>query len=331
MWIILALAGTETGRRRGWVSVLCWLLAGGFMFWAVVRVGGLERGFPLVQIVAYTPYATLLSLLALLVVVLCRRWLAAGFLLLAVVGLALMVLPREFGGPEQVTGGQPVRVLSLNLGVGYAHADQVADLARVRDVDIVAVQELTPEAATELDRAGFLTDYPHRVLQPESGATGGGIYSRWPLRDRGSLAAEFHQPVVDVQVPGSIPIEMVSVHPMAPTTPTRTGQWATEITALPEAYSADLPLVLAGDFNATLDHANLRDLLDTGYRDAADVMGDGLVTTWPASLEPKLPVTLDHILAERGISIGQYDVERIDGTDHRAVVAELLLPPVAGG
>lgn len=298
------------------------------MFWAMVRVGGLERGFPLVQLVAYTPYGLLLSLLALLFVVLCRRWLAAGFLLLAVIGLALVVLPREFGGPERVEGGQPVRVLSLNLGVGYAHADQVADLARVRDADIVAVQELTPEAATELDQEGFLTDYPHRVLQPDSGAAGGGIYSRWPLRDQGSLVAELHQPVVDVEVPGSIPIQVVSVHPMAPTTPTRTGQWSNELKSLPAAYSADLPLVLAGDFNATLDHANLRDLLDTGYRDAADVTGDGLVTTWPATIEPKLPVTLDHVLAERGISFGQYDVEKVDGTDHRAVIVEMILPPV---
>lgn len=295
-----------------------------------MRTAGLERGFPLVQMVAYTPYALLLSLLSLLVVVLCRRWLAAGFLLLAVTGLALAVLPREIGNAEQVSGGQAVRVLALNLGVGYAHAGQVAELARARDVDLVAVQELTPEAAAGLDRAGFSTDYPHRVLQPAPGAAGGGIYSRWPLRDGGNLAAEFLQPVADVEVPSSIPIRFISVHPMAPTTPTRTSQWASEFKSLPEAFSDDLPQVLAGDFNATLDHANLRHLIDSGYRDAAEVTGDGLITTWPSRIELKLPVTLDHVLAEQGISFGQYDVEKIDGTDHRAVVVELLLPPVSG-
>lgn len=300
------------------------------MLWAIVRFGGLERGFPLVQLLAYTPYMLLISLFALLFVVLCRRWLAAGFLLLAVIALALAVLPREIGEPETVPGGQPVRVLTVNLGVGYAHADQVAELARSRDVDLVAVQELTPEAADELDRAGFATDYPHRILQPDTGATGGAIYSRWPLRDRGSLAAEFHQPVADIEIPASIPIQFVSVHPMAPSTPTRTSQWAGEIKSLPKAFSAGLPLVLAGDFNATLDHVNLRDLIDSGYRDAAEVTGEGLITTWPSKIEPKLPVTLDHVLAEKGISFGQYDVEKIDGTDHRAVFAELILPPVPG-
>ena len=40
--------------------------------------------------------------------------------------------------------------------------------------------------------------------------------------------------------------------------------------------------ILAGDFNATLDHAEFRALLDRGYVDAADAVGDGLTPTWPA-------------------------------------------------
>lgn len=308
----------------------CWALAAVFLLWAFVRIGGLERGFPLVQLIAYTPYALVLSLFALLVVVLCRRWLAAGFLLLAVVGLALAVLPREIGGPENVPGGKSVRILSINMYRGFADADQIADLARARDVDLVAVQELTEEAVAELDAAGFATDYPHRVLQPAPLATGGGIFSRWPLQDLGSLPTEFHQPVAAVDVPDSIPIRFVTVHPMAPSTPGRTGQWASEFEKLPAAYSEDLPMVLAGDFNATLDHEKLASLIDTGYRDAAEVVGNGLVSTWPSSLGWKLPVTIDHVLAEEGISIGGYDVEKVDKTDHRAIVAELLMPPVPG-
>ena len=312
------------------MTAICWALAGAFLIWAMVRIGGLERGFPMVQLVAYTPYVLVLSLVALLVVVLCRQWLSAGFLLIAVVALALAVLPREIGGPEEVPGGKTVRVLSVNLYGGRADARQIASLARARDVDLIAVQELTPEAVERLDRAGFGVEYPHRVLQPAPQASGGGIYSRWSLEDLGSLVSEFHQPVAAVDVPASIPIRFVSVHPMAPSIPSRTGQWASEYGSMPEAFGADLPLVLAGDFNATLDHEKLRALLATGYRDAADVVGNGLVSTWPARLEAKLPVTIDHVLAERGISFGGYDVEGIDGTDHRAVFAELILPPVPG-
>ncbi|MDQ5894891.1 MAG: hypothetical protein QG596_1152, partial [Actinomycetota bacterium] len=71
-------------------------------------------------------------------------------------------------------------------------------------------------------------------------------------------------------------------------------------------------------------------LIDTGYRDAAEVTGNGLVSTWPSRLKFPLPVTIDHVLAEKGISFSVYDVEKIGGSDHRAVFTELMLPPVPG-
>ena len=48
---------------------------------------------------------------------------------------------------------------------------------------------------------------------------------------------------------------------------------------------ADLPapLVVAGDFNATQDHRQFRDLLNSnGYHDAADDAGAGALPTFPA-------------------------------------------------
>ena len=61
--------------------------------------------------------------------------------------------------------------------------------------------------------------------------------------------------------------------------------------------------VLLGDFNATLDHAPLRRLLGTGYRDAADVRGAGFTPTWPYDGKPVPGVTLDHVLADRRVGV----------------------------
>jgi len=50
---------------------------------------------------------------------------------------------------------------------------------------------------------------------------------------------------------------------------------------------ADLPapLVVAGDFNATRDHRQFRDLWNsTGYRDAGDDSGAGLMPTYPRTV-----------------------------------------------
>ncbi len=90
----------------------------------------------------------------------------------------------------------------------------------------------------------------------------------------------------------------------------------------------DLPLVVAGDLNADRDHALFRGLLDTGLRDAHDSVGRGLARTWPSGL-PLLH--LDHVLVRDGEG-GQLVVtavreERVPGSDHRAVVADLAVLP----
>jgi endonuclease/exonuclease/phosphatase family metal-dependent hydrolase len=82
--------------------------------------------------------------------------------------------------------------------------------------------------------------------------------------------------------------------------------------------------LLIGDFNATLDHAAVRRLLDTGYVDAADAVGNGLTPTWQASLVP--PVSIDHVLVEEGIGVRAVRVHDIARSDHRAVVADLVVP-----
>jgi endonuclease/exonuclease/phosphatase family metal-dependent hydrolase len=83
--------------------------------------------------------------------------------------------------------------------------------------------------------------------------------------------------------------------------------------------------ILAGDFNATLDHARLRRLIDTGYRDAADQLGEGLHPTFPIG-QRMPPITLDHVLADRRVGIRSFVARRVPRSDHRAVRAELVLP-----
>jgi len=320
----------QTGAsRRPWATAIAWAVTVPLLLWAMIRIGGLERGWPLVQVVAYTPYALLLTLLGLLLVVLLRRGAAAFFLAVAVVGFALAVVPRELGTARTLAGGHPVRILAANLARGGADAGQVLDLARSRDADLVVLTELDPGFAAELDRLGIATLYPERVIaESRPDAIGTGIWSRWPLTPNGRLDTRPNQPRAIVEVPASLPIELVAVHPTAPAGPRSTREWERDFDRLPAAGSADLPLVLAGDFNATLDHANLRDLIETGYRDAGESAGRGLVSTWPSRLKWPLPVTIDHVLAERGIAVADYDVEKIEGSDHRAVYAELTLPPV---
>jgi endonuclease/exonuclease/phosphatase (EEP) superfamily protein YafD len=127
-------------------------------------------------------------------------------------------------------------------------------------------------------------------------------------------------------LPSGRNLRVADVHPL---TPGRTGidVWEDSLGDLP-ATGRGVPWVLLGDFNATLDHSRLREVLDRGYRDAGSVAGMGLVPTWP-NRDHELPfpvITIDHVLADGRLDFVDYGVEDLPGSDHRSIHAELALP-----
>ena len=128
-----------------------------------------------------------------------------------------------------------------------------------------------------------------------------------------------------MRVPRGPTVQLLAVHPAAPD-PGSVGAWDNDLNALPDAEPRGRIRILAGDFNATLDHAQLRRLIDTGYEDAASVVGAGLHGTWPEGRRIPPAVVIDHVLADRRVGVRAVSVHTIPGTDHRAVVAELALP-----
>jgi endonuclease/exonuclease/phosphatase family metal-dependent hydrolase len=130
-----------------------------------------------------------------------------------------------------------------------------------------------------------------------------------------------------VVVPDAGNLHVESVHPASLYRPSSLGPWRTGLAGLPGATPDGPVHLLLGDFNATLDQAALSALLGTGYRDAAAVVGRGLVPTWPYTAYGPIPrVTLDHVLADRRVRVRAVAVHPVPGSDHRAVYAELVLP-----
>lgn len=310
------------GPWRKWLS---WTLAGAILLWAIARIFGLEGGYPFVQLMAYTPYILLLSLLACLAIVLLRQWLPFIVGVIGVFALAIAVVPRELGGPEDAPPGEAIRLLSLNTWRGNADVTQLLEIIEARDVNVLSLQELPINGVKRLRRRGLQKILPYRVLGIDANG-GGGVYSRFPANGMAPTRTKLRQPRALIKPPGTIPFEVMSVHPRAPQGRGSTKLWSREMSRLPGADDPGPPRVLAGDFNATLDHAKLRDLIDTGYRDAGDTIGSGLVTTWPSKLKVPLPVTIDHVLVDEPIAITGYDVEAVNHSDHRAVYAELVVP-----
>lgn len=111
------------------------------------------------------------------------------------------------------------------------------------------------------------------------------------------------------------------------TTPpvTRPEDWQRELRGLPRAPEEGPIRLLAGDFNATFDYAEFRNIVDSGYVDAADQVGQGLTATWPERRTAP-PVTLDHVLVDGRAAVEGFRVADVPGSDHRAVIASIRLP-----
>ncbi|MGA5303014.1 endonuclease/exonuclease/phosphatase family protein [Nucisporomicrobium flavum] len=315
-------------RRAAWL-VLLWLLVLPGATWAVLRLGGWERG-PLVQLFAFTPYVAAWSVVPAVAALTTRRWLTAAVATVALALLATAVLPRAFAdGDRGPQTGVKLHVMTSNMLFGNADAAQIVQLVRDNDVAVLAVQEFTPAAQKRLADAGLGQLLPYSSLGPEYGASGSGLYSRFPLTDPGvrGNGGGFHQAYGTIQPPGAGRVTVESAHPLAPFAVSVLDRWRSDLQAEPRADAKELPRVLLGDFNATLDHQPLRDLISSGYRDAADATGKGLIGTWgPYDGDRIPPVTIDHVLVDNRLGVSTLDVHRVRDSDHRAVIAELILP-----
>ena len=241
---------------------------------------------------------------------------------LAVAGLGLHAwwfAPQVVGAtPEPAEGAERITVMNANLFEGLANAEQVVDAVRDNDVDILVLEEITPDLLAEMDAAGLAELLPERVGEPDYMVAGTMILANRPLTDHVRLRTTFQGWEAKYGT-----LTVLGVHPVAPVDPA--GWRADHAAILKQAEADDADLIL-GDMNATPDHDVMRSLDDAGFRDAGEVSNEGWQPTWPANhvgILPLLPplVRIDHVLiGDSMASLGTHTVD-IDGTDHLALVA----------
>jgi endonuclease/exonuclease/phosphatase family metal-dependent hydrolase len=316
------------------ITMISWAVAGGLAAWAVARLAAVDRvrraEKVAVSVVSATPHVAAVAPFAALGLRLARRRGPAATAALAATALGLMVQPRRFSRPQPPAGGQVLRVLSANMFFGEGDAEVVVALVREAGADVLCLQELPAAAVTRLKQAGLdeLLPYPRLELRgSEPASNGSGIYSRFPLGEGPAVPpSRMAQPTALLELPDGDEVELICVHPCPPGVRRWGGptSWRAELGALPPP--GKLPRVLAGDFNATLDHAPFRDVLRLGYADAAQQTGNALIPTWgiPGRGGPLLP--LDHVLVSPGCAVRAFSVHVVPGSDHRAVYAEIQLP-----
>jgi endonuclease/exonuclease/phosphatase (EEP) superfamily protein YafD len=190
---------------------------------------------------------------------------------------------------------------------------------------VVAVQELSPRWAQAFASPAFTRAYPHRVEDVRRDAFGSGIYSRAPLLDADILQTPA-MPIAraTIAIEGS-QVRIYSVHSPPPSHPAWVALWSSGLAAVESAARREtLPVVLAGDFNATEHSAWYARFLADGYRSAHDACRRPFATTWPNGMLRMLPIRIDHVFLSRELGCVSVREGAGSGSDHRPVIVELV-------
>lgn len=332
------MTGETRGRRRGpllFVVVLVVVFAPPFVLTAT-RLWQPDSGRGAV-LVSLTPLAiplyVLLGLVALLGLVGPRRAArrvptgVAVLVALAGLGVHLWWLSPAYVGsrPAAAPGAAPFGVLSLNLRKGEADPASIVAQATRQGVDVLVLVEITPRSLRALDAAGLGKRFPYRAGDAVPNVGGTMILSNAQVSDTVALDTLHGSWATTVALPQGA-TRVWAVHPRRPQ---EAGDgWHRDFDRLEgDLRTMPAPDVVAGDFNATADHADLRDLMAAGgLRDAAEMDNLGWKPTWPANgAFHGLPrfVQIDHVLVGSRLTALRTARIEVPDTDHTGVYARL--------
>jgi endonuclease/exonuclease/phosphatase (EEP) superfamily protein YafD len=310
---------------------LIWVAALIFMTMALpALLARLTGGYPAhhgTEYAALAPLAVVPAVVAVVIAAFAAWWLAAVLAIPAALLVAWQLPPlgrvrlRAASRPSGVTTLR-LRLFTLNARHGRADPAALLRILHEHDVDVLAVQELTPTMVGLLDAVGLPQVLPFSHLDPRPGRRGTGLWARWPLAPLPPVPGlASGAPRASADPLGGFPVGLTVVHPVNPMAG-RAEMWRRELAIIRQALAAvDGPHVVAGDFNASRDHKPFRDILATGYLDCADF---GQNWSWPGFTWPARPfMRLDHVLVSRPAAVPMVRTIHVSGTDHHGVLVEI--------
>jgi endonuclease/exonuclease/phosphatase (EEP) superfamily protein YafD len=293
----------------------------------VAHVRTPHRGW-LIGVSALAPYFMFAAVLALVGFAVIRLWL--GVLVAALLTLAgILTQVPLYVASSPMGASTPVVVMTSNLRLGHASPAAVVDAVRGHHVDVLTLEELTPDELQRLGAAGLNRLLPYSASDPRPSAAGVGLWSRYPLTDKQTHRYfKFSFVTAKAAIPGTGgAAQLVALHMPGPW-PQPSGSWLANIGRLPSVLR-DLgghgAVLVGGDFNATQDVGQFRRLLVDGYRDAAEQSGAGITRTFPSDRWYPPLLAIDHVLTRDAVAQSA-DTVQISGSDHRALLVTVAVP-----
>ncbi|MCC6179037.1 MAG: endonuclease/exonuclease/phosphatase family protein [Chloroflexi bacterium] len=242
-----------------------------------------------------------------------------------------------------------VRILTYNIRSPNSDPEPLLAVIRAARPDVIAIQELTRGYADRLT-AAIDADYPFVATAGLGEAhAASGTWSRLPILDR-----EAFQPSPETNIMHRVRLStgrqdfwLYNVHLASPwlererlsgriAVPSSFETWMRDddlAWLIRLTRDADRPYVLAGDFNTAAGSRPYRSF-PPDWRDAFGETGRGFGDTFPTRVRlfrDRLTfdvslVRIDYVLASTEIEPHGAWIERIQGSDHEPVIADVALP-----
>ncbi len=290
----------------------------------------IDHEFPLVDAVAWRPQASLVSLAAtgLLAVRPATRPAGVAVGAVAAAGLA-SVASRLVRRPRREPETVALTILSANVLRGRADTGALAAVVMRELPDLVVLPEAGPDYRDKLmpllGESGYRSWTSSLIDRRDSrGVTLLAAPRAGDLHVRSGTGMRMRHIEASGGVLGLRPL--YAVHTSAPTRRRFARAWCRELDMIRGWTSDPIAPLVVGDLNATLDHSRLRAALGR-CRSAAAGTGRGLAGTYPSSAPPACGIQIDHVLVPDGTVTSRFDVLDLPGTDHRAVLTTVHLPP----
>jgi endonuclease/exonuclease/phosphatase (EEP) superfamily protein YafD len=262
---------------------------------------------------------------------------AATVLLLVFCLLELGILAsRGFGGrASEAAATSDVTVLSWNTKGDAPGVAAIAKLALSEHADVIALPETTQQTGYDVAEIMKAAGRPMWVYSAAHGyvyqshattlliSAALGRYGVTRTEGDTSVLSSIIAKPADGQGP-----TIVAVHAVSPK-PAELANWRSDLRYL-SGICAGGNLIMAGDFNATLDHLDpLRTKAGADFGQCSDAGlagGSAAIGSWPTDLPSLLGAQIDHVMytsAWRTVSFHVIQTEDGAGSDHRPVVAVL--------
>jgi endonuclease/exonuclease/phosphatase (EEP) superfamily protein YafD len=260
------------------------------------------------------------------VAALAADWPAFAIAVALVISQLTFSLPSMHPWSTAAASTGPWRLRLYVHNVLYTNTDLTAVAAQVEDEapDIVAIVELSHDNVDSLRSTHVLDSYPFHSERLADDGYGYGVWSKVPMTDAQfqdepdrTLCSAVLRPA------GRTPITFLLVHTIAPVAAGHSMAWARDLDVIhARVRDTNGPLVLAGDFNATIPMRRLRRVVRAGQlRDAATTTGRGWQLTWPSGWRfvPGL-MRLDHVFHSGDLTVTDYRLGAPTGSDHRPLL-----------